>query len=545
MGRGKCVEKIGSVQIFLQEDGTYDGYDFATGKVIVNPYHDKPEGYKPTFIKKSQEDIDKEIEEISDYQTVALPDRKIKEEYLKFYGVKIGVSEDDGVTPTSHFYPYEKDGKIVGYKARIIHNKKMWSIGDIKDCDLFGWSQAIQTGAKRIYITEGELDAVSLFQIFKDTSKGTPYADFSPAVVSLAHGASSAGRDLGKYANELRKRFKEIVLVFDQDDAGKKAADDVVKLLPEALVANLPMKDVNECLMAGKSRAAHAAVQFQAAKPKNTRLVNAAEVADAARKEPEWGFSYPFQELTDLTRGMRLGEVTYWGAGVKLGKSELLNALVAHCITEHGWKVFVAKSEESNVRTLQGVVGKVVNRIFHDPKIEFDHDEFDKGLQVVDGKLLMLNLYQELSWETLKADIRTAALDGCKFVCIDPITSLINGIAAADANTLLQKIAQELAAMAMDLQIAVAIFCHLKSPDNGPSHERGGAVQSHQFSGSRAMMRSAHCMIGLEGNKDPDLPPEERNMRTIVLLEDRNTGSSGKVRVFWDERTGAFTELNH
>lgn len=543
MGRGKCVEKIGSVQIFLQEDGTYDGYDFATGKVIVNPYHDKPEGYKPTFIKKSQEDIDKEIEEISDYQTVALPDRKIKEEYLKFYGVKIGVSEDDGVTPTSHFYPYEKDGKIVGYKARIIHNKKMWSIGDIKDCDLFGWSQAIQTGAKRIYITEGELDAVSLFQIFKDTSKGTPYADFSPAVVSLAHGASSAGRDLGKYANELRKRFKEIVLVFDQDDAGKKAADDVVKLLPEALVANLPMKDVNECLMAGKSRAAHAAVQFQAAKPKNTRLVNANDLHEKAKEPPKYGVSWPWKHITEATRGIRTGETIYIGAGQKQGKSEIVNTLTAHFIKEHGWKVFLIKPEEANNKTYKLVAGKLEGKFFHDPTKPFDEAAYDRAGGVLRDHLYMLNLYQSVTWDVIKSDIRAAALEGCKAIILDPITNLTNGMESGAANVKLQEIAQELAAMALDLDVVIFIFCHLRNPDTGVPHEMGGRVLSSQFAGSRAMARSCNLMLGLEGNRDPALPADQRNLRKLVLLEDREFGEAGEYGLYWNRDNGLFHEI--
>ncbi len=543
MGKSKCVEKIGSIQVFQQEDGTYDAYDFATGKYIPDPYKDKPEGYRPVFKGKSEEEIQAELQEIQDYPTVDLPERKLKKKYLEYFGIKIGVSEEDGVTPILHYYPYHSQGKLIGYKARLIENKRMWAVGSTKQADLFGWSQALKTGAKRLMITEGELDAVSLFQILKEDSVGTQWEKYDPAVVSLAHGAGSAPRDLAKFLPEIRKTFKEIVLVFDQDDPGKQAVEEVLKIIPDALVATLPMKDVNECLMNGISKAVVAATKFNAAKPKNTRLVLASSVVEDARKEAEWGFSYPYKQLTDLTRGQRLGETVYWGAGVKMGKSELLNDLVAHNIIEHGWKVFVAKPEESNKRTLQGVVGKVAKCIFHDPKIPFNYEKFDEAVPKVQDKLLMMNLYQELSWESLQTDIRAAVAEGCKAVYIDPITVLTNGIASADANTLLQKFAQGLSSMAMDLQIIVHIFCHLKSPETGLAHERGGAVQAHQFSGSRAMMRACNALIGMEGNKDPDLSPEERNLRSLVLLEDRTTGSSGRVRLFYDQYTGAFNEI--
>lgn len=50
-------------------------------------------------------------------------------------------------------------------------------------------------------------------------------------------------------------------------------------------------------------------------------------------------------------------------------------------------------------------------------------------------------------------------------------------------------------------------------------------------------------MIGMEGNKDPSLPEEERNKRTLVILEDREFGASAKIHLFWDKNTGQFSEL--
>jgi twinkle protein len=551
---GICVEKIvhddpkcgaHALQVFMAEDGTYNGFCFSCGRYEHDPYKDKPKDYKPVAIRKTQEQIDNELAEIHDYQTVALPERKLRKESLEYFGIKIGVSEADGATPVSHYYPYYLDGVLVGYKARVIENKQMWRIGDCKDVDLFGWNEAVAAGGKTLYITEGECDAVALYQIFKDKARGSQYADLNPAVVSVPHGAAAAAKDLTKLKAKIDRVFKEVVFVFDTDKAGEEAVEKCMVVFPNAKSAVLPGKDVNDCLIKGKGIAAFNAIRFNATKPKNTRLVSVASVVEAARKPAEWGFSYPYQKLTEITRGQRLGEVTYWGAGVKMGKSELLNDLVAHNITEHGWSCFVAKTEESNARTLQGVAGKIVNKIFHDPKIEFDFAAFDKAVAVIDERLLMLNLYQELGWEILKDDIKSAVAEGAKAIYVDPITTFTNGVNAADANTMLQKICQELASMAADLGFAANLFCHLKSPDVGLPHERGGQVQSYQFAGSRAMMRSAHCMIGMEGNKDPDLPELERNLRTLVVLENRYTGQTGKIPLYYDGATGAFNELRN
>lgn len=321
-----CIEKLphscgssNGLQVFTDEKGNYNGYCFACSTFVPDPYQDKPKDYKPTVIKKTYEQIQAEIAEISTYKTIDLPDRKLRADSLAYFGVKIGVSEVDGVTPVTHYYPYYKDGELVAYKVRLIETKRMWAIGSTKDVNLFGWQQALSSGAKRLYITEGELDAVSLYQIFKDSNRDPQYAQFNPAIVSLSNGAGSAPRDLAKALKEIRQTFKEIVLVFDMDEPGKKAMEEVVKIIPDALCATLPAKDVNDCLVQGRSKACHSAVLFNAQRPKNTRLVHASEVVESARKEAEWGFSYPYKALTDLTRGQRFGETVYWGAGVKMG----------------------------------------------------------------------------------------------------------------------------------------------------------------------------------------------------------------------------------
>lgn len=203
----------------------------------------------------------------------------------------------------------------------------------------------------------------------------------------------------------------------------------------------------------------------------------------------------------------------------------------------------LAKPEEANVKSVKLIAGKIAAKSFHDPKIEFDEEAYVEATEKIGDKLFLINLYQHLGWETLKADIREAAAEGCEAVFIDPITNLVNGLDAASQNTKLQEIAQELSAMALDLNIVIFIFCHLRNPDSGLPHERGGEVLSSQFAGSRAMARSCNLMLGLEGNKDPNLTQEERNMRILVLLEDREYGEVGRFGLYWDKNTTIFNEI--
>jgi twinkle protein len=547
----KCVEKLphscGSrdgLQVFLQDDGSYDGYCFACGKHVADPYEDKPNGYKPNVIVKSPEDVEREILEIGRYRTLPILDRKLRKDSLDYFLVKTAVDETDGETVRGVYFPYFKEGELRGYKARLLEPKRFWAVGTTKDVDFFGWQQAVATGGKKLFITEGEFDALALFQIFKDQNRGTQYADLNPAIVSLVNGAGSAPHFLVKQLSKIKEAgFKEIILVFDSDAVGKAAAQEVAKLIPEVLIANLPLKDANECLIEGRGKACYAACQFNASRPKNTRFVSGNDLHETAKQPPKFGVSWPWRHITNATRGIRLGETIYIGAGQKQGKSEVVNTLAAHFIREHGWKVFLVKPEEANNKTYKLVAGKLVGKIFHDPNKPFDEKAYDEAGEILKDHLVMLNIYQHVGWETLKVDIRQAAAEGCTAIIIDPITNLVNGLEAGVANTKLQEIAQELASMALDLNVVIFIFCHLRNPDSGLPHERGGEVLSSQFAGSRAMARSCNLMLGLEGNRDPNLDAEQKNIRTLVLLEDREFGETGRFRLYWDHNTGLFNEI--
>jgi twinkle protein len=529
----------------FEEDGKYNGYCYACDTFVPDPYKDKPPDYKPVVIQRSPEEVAQELWDISQLPIVDVDERGLKKETLEHFGYRIGLSQADGETPAILYRPYTKDGQFKSYKSKVMENKKTWSIGDQRDVDLFGWDQAIRSGSPKVIITEGEEDAAALYQMIKRENANTQWADLEPAVVSLPHGAAGSVRDLSKLSANIRRHFKEIILAFDMDEVGQQWAQEVVeKVFGEAKIASLPAKDANECLTTGRSKACVKAVLWQSAVPKNTHIVKGSSLRDLARQRPEWGKPWPFPKLTQMTRGRRRGETIYFGAGVKMGKSELVDTIAKQVIVDDDLPCLIVKPEQAMGRTYQNLVGKAAGKIFHDPAIEFDEEAFDKAEPLIGDKALIIDSYQFVGWDNLKEDIRYAAVaEDVKDVVIDPVTSFTAGMSASETNEFLNGFAAELAAMAKDLDFTSYIFCHLKAPDSGEPHERGGDVLSTQFAGSRAMMRSCNYMIGLQGNKDPDLPIDQRNMRTLVLLEDREYGNVGKVQLFWDRFTGLFREV--
>ena len=570
LGQGlshECGTKHG-LKPFEQPDGTINGFCFSCGKWVKNPYGEdvKIEDLPPRK-EKTPEQIQEEIDEILGYQTITVPQRKLRKDNLDHYEVKVAVSEQDGTTPTALFFPMKDGDNLKGFHVKMINPPdnfvKAYNIGDTKDIDMLGWDIAKKSGAYTLIITEGPEDMVSAYRIHQ---LGVDDPKWMPAVVSLPFGTNSAKKFISKHLDEIRKRFKKVILSFDDDESGHKAVKDAMLIIPEAVSVTLPYKDANECLMEGKAKEAYNAYRFLAEKPTNTQVVMGKDVYLKALEPAKFGeLTWPWKDIQADMRGIRLGETTYFGGPTKAGKTTIKNALAAHFIQKDKVKVFMACPEEPNEMSYKLLANQITGKIFHDPNIEFDLDAFKEAGKVLDDNLYMLSLYQFLGWETLKKSIIYAVGEGCKVVMVDPITCLTNGINAADSNTFLQGFAQELSQMAKDMNFHAFTFCHLKTPegnlseekreqyykkgqyrDLGPiTHEFGGSVYSNQFAGSRGMQRSAHLMLGLMCNKDPDLDEGVRDTRELVVLEDRNWNNNSKYLLYYNRNTGLFQELGH
>ena len=325
---GQCLIKlphhcgtVSGLQVFEQEDGSVNGYCFSCKTVVPHPLGEGKAAAdipKAQRLRKTKEEIAAELEEINEYITTDIPDRRLRADILEHYGVRVGVSESDGRTPAFMYYPYTKNGELVAYKVKLLADKKFWSVGDQTDVDFFGWQQAIQSGAKRLIITEGENDAMALQRILQLYEKDE-YKDHIPAVVSLAHGSAAAARDVSKRLPEIRRHFKEVALCFDNDEAGQAAVAEVCAIIPDAKVITLPAKDANECLMRGLGKQAYQAAKWNAAKAKNSRIIWLDDIWEEAKKPAEYGVSWPWDGVTEATRGIRKGETIYVGAAQKMG----------------------------------------------------------------------------------------------------------------------------------------------------------------------------------------------------------------------------------
>lgn len=144
--------------------------------------------------------------------------------------------------------------KSTGIKKTDAGKKDIWSSEPYYT--LWGWWLVTQQH-RAIIITEGEWDAMSAFQI------GLPHP-----CLSLPSGASNMTWIDNDYDALLQ--FEAIYLLFDNDEAGDKGAEEAAKRLGRARCFRIrvpaPYKDANEALMSGDERAIAPSVWMGSAK---------------------------------------------------------------------------------------------------------------------------------------------------------------------------------------------------------------------------------------------------------------------------------------
>ena len=182
----------------------------------------------PDFFKKQLG-----IEDLKDLPVRGFKDRQITKVVTEFFDIKVSYG-DNGEIDT-HYYPYD-GGKA--YKVRKLPKEFTWIN---KSTSLFG-KEKFNGAGKRLIITEGEIDALSIAQASQDK-----YQKIYP-VVAL----SSAVMTKSLLENrEWIRSFKEVVLCLDSDEAGQKATEEAIRIIgiDKAKIAKLPEKDPNEVLL--------------------------------------------------------------------------------------------------------------------------------------------------------------------------------------------------------------------------------------------------------------------------------------------------------
>jgi len=468
----------------------------------------------------------KSISEPSNAVCRGFSDRRISVNTASTYGV---TSSDDSRT---HFPYYDKHGTKIAYKTRT-SDKKFSTAGDIRGAGLFG-QHLFSKGGKYVTIFEGEFDALAGYQML-----GSKF----PAV-SIKNGAQGAVSDCKKEFEWLDS-FDNIVICFDNDDPGIKAAQQVAELFGAKAKVFKGVSDYKDACdwLADRKESEFLTRWWAAEDYKPDGIVTVADIEQRLLEPPKPGIPWCFPTLTDLTYGRRRGELYAFGAGVGVGKTDVFTQQIAYDIDTLGIKVGVIYLEQNVVETAQRVMGKLDSRLYHIPDATWTREQYEDSIKRLKKRdqLYMFEHFGSMEWSVIRSIIRffNKAYD-IEHIYLDHLTALSAN--EQDERRALDAIMADMASLAQELGIVIHFISHLTTPDGKP-HEEGGRVMEKHFTGSRAIARWSHYMFGLERNKqDEDM--ERRQITTFRVLKDRFTGRATgmKFGLRYNQNDGILSE---
>lgn len=416
----------------------------------------------------------------------------------------------------------DDSGAVIGQKVR--YKDKRFSVKGDLESRFFG-QHLWPGGGKKLVITEGEIDCLTVSQV-----QGNKYP-----VVSLPNGAGSAKRTF-QAQMEWLDRFEEVIVMFDMDEAGRNAVKDIEGILKpgKLFIATLPLKDPNECLLAGKADEIVKAV-WNAKPYKPDGIVNGKELWSLLENEEdeEPGYSFPWSiDLQKMTMGLRKGELVVLTAGTGVGKTTFVRQIAHHMGVNLGLKVGMMMLEENVKRTAKGLMSIECGKRLHINRKAVSQEEykavFDRTLGT--GRFIFHEHFGSIEGDNLLNKMRYMAVGGCDFIILDHVSIAISGLDGDNERKMIDVLMTTMRSLVEETGVGLVVISHLRRTE-GQSHEEGGVTSLNQLRGSSAIAQLADTVIGLERNQQAE--GKEKNLVRVRLLKCRWTGETGIAGYLW------------
>jgi twinkle protein len=449
--------------------------------------------------------------------------RGIDPDVCQLYGIQLQM--DAAGDPVKYAFKWPTNVKYRGYEE-----KKFWLKDKGSLDDLFG-PDFNKGSSNRIYITEGEFDAASLYQIL---GKSFPVKSLPSATMS---------ERFIKKNFEYLNSFKEVIYAGEQDAPGKAAAERLYELFPEKFFF-VPMskhKDANEFLMAGDADdLMWSARKPQRFSPDNFYLGDLDIEQTILTENPYSYVPTGHAGLDDKIRGLVKGGLTFVKAPRGGGKTEMVRFFECGLLKQDpDVKIAMMHMEEVrsttyrsmatyelgiNVRTKEdaaasgvseGDVIKAAQKIADDRTVVFELRSHDDPMKILDYVRMAATVY------------------GVDYVFIDHVQRLayLSQGGADGATSLLTAIGSRMAQLAKELDIGVVFISQVN--DDGRTKYAGSLEEE--------------AIICIKLERDVESEDEDvRNTTTFIVDKNRPFSRLGKAgSIYYEPETTVLSEVSY
>jgi archaellum biogenesis ATPase FlaH len=542
--------------VYVDEEDKESGHCFVCGYTVASSEikellkegnskrKNKLQEQKVNFKETSDVVTEEETQQIKDKTTnKGLNYRGIRDETLRYFGVRVGYNEEDG-SVKAVYYPCTQNNKLVGWKVRE-HPKKFYTEAGRTgaSCQLFGQFR-FPNESKTCLVVGGEQDQLAAFQMLKEYADSKNWSN-PPVVVSPTVGEKCNKQLAGQY--EWFNKFEKIVVGFDNDEAGEEAFSEAVKVLPKGKVyqAKWNMKDPNELLLADKQRN-FISSYYEAKKYTPAGIIASNTISKGMREElkipkiPLPPFMHKLQKM--MAGGIPLGRIVNIGSASGTGKSTIIDEMLYFWVFNSPHKIGVISLEASVSQYGIKLLSRHISQ-----KIELLSNE-EAGL-LLDTEVVQKKEYELLNTEDGEArfhliDERDGGVEvlkglivdlivsmNCKVIICDPLQDIIESLPETQQ---VEFIAFQKGLIKSHMVTFLNVSHMRKNSTGQQANSTGAELHEEDFHGSSVIFKSGAANLIFTRNKEAE-DPTERNTTYMKATKIRWTGITGPAGKYYYE----------
>ncbi len=458
-----------------------------------------------------------------------LPKRGIYKDACSKY--KYGVTMHGGQMVQVANY-YDERGNLEGQKIRG-RDKDFSCIGKVRS--LYG-IQLWPSKGKRVVVCEGEIDTLSMA-----TAQGLKWP-----VVGIPTGAASAAKSF-KRNLEWLCGYDEVIIMFDDDEPGLRAAQECSAVLPpgKAKIARLPLHDANDMLRAGR-QAEMVQCMFNARPYRPDGIVGFDESwEELVKVDASHSLNYPWEGLNGVTRGCRTGELVMITAGTGIGKSTICKE-IAYALSRQEPGIGYVALEENVKKSVQGLLSIHLNRPLH--LLADTEQPSEVALRVAfeevveKGQVYFYQHFGSMASDNLLSKLRYLIVGlGCHTIVLDHISIVISGQTGDNERRSIDQLMTALRSLTEETGCRMIVVSHLKRTE-GTSWEEGKEPRLADLRGSASLEQMSDIVIGASRDQKDETNREKIKLHVLKNRHSGMLGDAGYLR--YNLKTGRLNEVS-